>query len=193
MTKKIIGSIGVVVGLALVTFFLYLFVFQNGDSRLPAPGPAEQSPVAARPVPKLPQKAASPAPGPAAPPETVTSSAPQGVPPLSEPTTSPGMATVPTPTPPPAEQKFSLQSPLEPKDVHGLLAGRYRSYKSAKKILEKIKQQKMPAFTRKEGKYYEVWAGPFTTPEEAEQAKKSLRVALKISPKKRKLEVPVPK
>ena len=59
--------------------------------------------------------------------------------------------------------------------------------------MEKIKQQDMPAFIRKKGKYYELWAGPFSTSEEAEQGRKTLKKALKISPKMRKLEIPVPK
>jgi len=179
MTKKIIGSIGLVVGLAVVTFFLLHFLFQDEDSRRPTPDPQKQPQVAVRPAPESPQRPASPAPGPAVTPEPVTPAPPAPAPPAAEPA--------------PPEHTLAPQPPLEPKEEEGLLAGKYRSYDRAKKLMEKIKKQNIPAFVRKEGKYYEVWAGPFSTPEEAEQAKKTLKGALKISSKKRKLEIPVPK
>lgn len=179
MTKKIIGSIGLVVGLAVVTFFLLQFLFQDKDSRGPIPDSEKQPQVAVRPTPEIPQKPTSPEPGPAVPPEPVTPTPPATAPPAVEPA--------------PSEQVPAHQTPLEPKEEHGLLAGKYRSYERAKKIMEKIKKQDIPAFVRKEGKYYEVWAGPFSTPEEAGQARKTLKKALKISPKERKLEIPVPK
>ncbi|MEJ2071284.1 MAG: SPOR domain-containing protein [Syntrophobacterales bacterium] len=162
MIKKIIGSIGLVVGLAVVMFFLYLYVSQDKESRRPAPDPGKQLQVAVRPTPEIPQKPAPPAPAP----------------PTAE------------PAPP---HTFAPQPSLEPKEGHGLLAGKYRSYGRAKKLMEKIKKQNIPAFVRKEGKYYEVWAGPFSTPKETEQARKTLKKALKISAKKRELEIPVPK
>jgi cell division septation protein DedD len=84
-------------------------------------------------------------------------------------------------------------APLEPREEPGLLAGKYRRFADAKRLLAKIQKQQMPAFIRKEGNYYQVWAGPFTTPQEAEQAGKTLRTALKISPQPETLEVPVPK
>jgi cell division septation protein DedD len=73
------------------------------------------------------------------------------------------------------------------------LAGKSRSYRNAKRLLAKIQKQNIPAFIRKKGKYYQVWAGPFPTSQEAEQAKQVLRTALKVSPKREKLEMPVPK
>lgn len=179
MTKKIIGSIGLVVGLAVATFFLLHFLFQDKDAQRPAPDPKEQRQVAASPTPAIPQKPASPAPEPAVPPETVTPQPSAPAPPAAETT--------------PAEHTPASQPPLEPVEEHGLLAGKYRNYEKAKKRMEKIKKQNIPAFIRQEGKYYEVWAGPFNTPKEAEQARKTLKKALKISPKKRKLEIPVPK
>jgi cell division septation protein DedD len=179
MTKKIIGSIGLVVGLAVVAFVLYFFVFQDMDSQRPSPGPGEQPQVAVRPAPETQQKPTSPAAQPAVPPQPVTPASPAPASPAAKPA--------------PPEHTIAPQPPLEPTEEHGLLAGKYRSYKSAKKLMEKIKKKDIPAFTRKEGKYYEVWAGPFSTPEEAEQARKTLKKSLKISPKKKKLEIPVPK
>jgi cell division septation protein DedD len=179
MTKKIIGSIGLVVGLAVVAFVLYFFVFQGKDSQRPSPGPGEQAQVAVRPTPETPQKPTSPALEPAVPPKPVTPASPATAPPAAEPA--------------PPEHAITPQPTLEPKEGHGLLAGRFRTYGSANKRMEKIKKQDMPAFIRKKGKYYEVWAGPFSTPEEAKQARKTLKKALKISPKMRTFEIPVPK
>ena len=82
---------------------------------------------------------------------------------------------------------------LEPKKEQGLVVGKYRRYKDAQRLLDKIKKKHLPGFIRKEGKRYKVWVGPFATPQEAEQARKSLKTALKISPKKSEYEVPVPK
>lgn len=193
MARKIIGSIGILVGLGLATFFLYALFSNDKDSRAPSPGPSDKPQVAVQPAPEPSQPPGIPAPGPAVPSQPQGSGSLEPRPPLSESALPPAVATVPTPTPPQAEQKITAQAPLEPKQEHGLLAGRYRSYQSAQKLLEKIKQKDIPALIRKKGKYYEVWAGPFPTVEEAEQAKKSLKVTLKISPKKGTLEIPVPK
>ncbi|MFW6122751.1 MAG: SPOR domain-containing protein, partial [Thermodesulfobacteriota bacterium] len=91
-----------------------------------------------------------------------------------------------------AEPETASLGPLEPREEHGLLAGRYRGFTSAKKRMEKIKAQDLPAFVRSKGRFYEVWAGPFATTEEAQQARKSLN-AVKISAKMGKLTIPVPK
>jgi cell division septation protein DedD len=100
---------------------------------------------------------------------------------------------VPAPEPPSAEEEIPPLPAPEPTEKDGLLVRKFRCYKDAAKLLEKIKKQEIPAFIRKNGRHYEVWAGPFSEPQEAEQARKSLRAALKISPKKGKVEIPVPK
>jgi cell division septation protein DedD len=182
MDKKIIGSIGLVVGLGLAGLFLYVFLFQNGDSQPPAPSPPEQPQVAVR-----------PAPVPAVPPETATPASREPVPPVPTPSAPPAVVPVPAPEPPTAEEKIPPLPALEPTEKDGLLVRKFRRYEDAAKLLEKIKKQEIPAFIRREGKHYEVWAGPFSTPQEAEQARKSLRAALKISAQKGKLEIPVPK
>jgi len=91
---------------------------------------------------------------------------------------------------PPEEAAITTQ---EPKEGYGLLAGRFRRYRAAQRLLEKIKKQDRPGFIRKKGKYYEVWVGPFPSSQEAKKHQKSIRSSLKISAKMRKFSVPVPK
>jgi len=171
--KKIIGSIGILAGLGLAAVLVYVFVLQDLDSRPPAPAPGEEAQVAVRPEPGASTKQRSSDPGPVVFPKPAASKPAPAI-------------------PPPTGKKLDLP-PLEPTKEPGLLAGQFRTFESAKKRMEKIKKQGFPAFIRQEGKFYEVWAGPFATPEEAEKAEKSLKLALKISPKKRTLEIPVPK
>lgn len=182
MSRKILGSIGIAVGLGLA---MYYFLFQGGSFKPPVPGPPGQTPVAGSPAPQAPQP-----PGVPAPQLPVT---PEPTPPVPGPAAPPAVVPVPTPTQPPTEMTTSPSPPLEPKKEHALLAGRSSNYKDAKRLLEKIQKRQMPAVIRKEGKYYQVWAGPFPTPQEAERARKRLRAALKISPKTGKLEIPVAK
>ncbi len=82
---------------------------------------------------------------------------------------------------------------MEPKKEPGLVVGKFRHYKDAEKLLGKIKEKHLRGFIRKEGKEYEVWVGPFKTPQEAEKAGKSLKTTLKLSPQQKDYEVPVPK
>jgi cell division septation protein DedD len=209
MTRKIIGGIGVLVGLGLATFFVYLVFFPQGDNRTSAPNPGELRQVAVRPMsesspdPKIQPGSAPPQaqdPATARPTESapatsdyvaLAAKAPAaGAPVSGAPKSGDPVAAS---TPPALEIDKALQSPLEPTEKQGLLAGRYRTFASAKKRMEKIKAQGIPAFIRQEGKFYEVWAGPFATPEAAAQARKSLKAELKISAKPRKLIIPVPK
>ena len=83
--------------------------------------------------------------------------------------------------------------PLESTQEPGLLAGKFLRYKDARGLLAKIQRQQIPAFVRREGNRYGVWAGPFATTQEAEQAKKKLQMALKISSKMGTCETPVSK
>jgi len=227
MGKKIIGSIGVLVGLGLATFFLYLVLFPQGNHRLAASDPAAtqqdavsppseasresasksaDSPAAPEPMTlPAPEAATAPegAPGPEAPaaqeevPEGEAAQAEKAAPASADPLVLAARAPaagapVVESAPQPPEPEIAPLSPLEPTEKHGLLAGRYRGFASAKKRMEKIKKQDLPAFVRPKGRFYEVWAGPFATPEEADQARKSLK-AVKISAKMGKLVIPVPK
>ncbi len=185
MSKKIIGSLGLIAGLGFSMFLLYNFFISNDEMQPLAQSPPGQTPEALRPILEPPQQPKIPASLPAVP------LAPG--PPVIEMSDPPAVTTVPTPEPSPVEKELAPLPPLEPKGEHGLLAGKYHRYGEAQKVLEKINKQNLPALIRKKGKHFEVWAGPFPTSQEAEQARKSLRSAIKISSKKGKLAMPVPK
>jgi SPOR domain len=174
MIKAILGTLGILVGLGLAIYFL---VYGN-PAKAPAPQPPAQTQVAVHPAPEAPQKPVTPAPQPA---PSAGGPAPLAV--------APGAA----PEPPQVEKKFAPLPALEPKKEPGLVVGKFHHYKDAERLLDKIKKKNLPGFIRKEGKDYEVWAGPFTTPQEAEHAGKSLKTTLKLSPQQREYEVPVPK
>jgi cell division septation protein DedD len=183
MSKKILGSIGIVVGLAVAILVAYHFLSPYGFLKTHTPSTPEQHQVAVHPSSEPGQKPVATTPQPPAAPESTSPG------PAAPPAATPG----PTPEPPSAEKKVAPLPTLEPKKEHGLVVGKFRRYKDAQRLLNKIKKKNLPGFIRKEGKYYKVWVGPFATPQEAENARKSLRAALKIVPQKRDFEVPVPK
>jgi cell division septation protein DedD len=176
VSKNILGSLGLIVGLGLAAFFTYQFL---AKSDTPSPPQPFQGVIQPGPPPKA-------APVSAAPPEPTP-------PPAPEPALPPVTTPVAPPEPPPAGKEIVLTPPPGPQAEPALLAGKFRHYADARRLLAKIQKQKMPAFIRKEGKYYQVWAGPFPTPREAAQARKNLRAKLKISPRQEKVEMPVPK
>lgn len=185
MNKKILAIIGMVGGLGLALLLLLYFLTPAGEAPLPEPTPAVKPQGGGRPaLESLPPTATPDAP-PAIPAATE--------PPVVEPAPAPPPPTVPTPEPASQEPEVSPSPQPKPQAEHGLPAGRYRRYGDAKKRLARITKQNLPAFIRKNGKYFEVWAGPFATPQEAARAQKSLKASLKISAKPGKLEVPVPK
>lgn len=178
MSKKILGSLGIVAGLGLALFLGYRFLSEPSALKPSASSPPGTFQGVIRPTPDSSQK---PAPLPVASPEPApTAPGPAASPPLP-------------PGPPQAEAAAPPLTPLAPREEPGLLAGKYRRYADAKSLLAKIQKQKLPAFIRKEGHRYQVWVGPFGTPEEMARAKKNLQTALKIAPRARQLEVPVPK
>jgi cell division septation protein DedD len=181
MIRAVLGTIGILVGLGLAVYFLS----HGNPVKAPPPKPPEQTQVAVPPAPAPSQKPEVSASQPPA--------VPEPTPPATGPAAPPAAVPVPTPEPPPVEKQVAPPPPLEPKKEHGLVVGKFRRYKDAQRLLDKIKKKDLPGFIRKEGKYYKVWAGPFATPQEAEQTRKKLRAALKISPQKRDFEVPVPK
>ena len=73
------------------------------------------------------------------------------------------------------------------------MAGKFRRYKDARGLLARIQRQQVPAFIRKEGHRYGVWAGPFATNQAMEQARKKLKMALRIAPQVGTCAIPVPK
>ena len=181
MIRAILGTLGILVALGLAVYFLS----QNKPGKEPAPKPPAQTQVAVQPAPETGQKPDAPAPQPPA--------ANQPAPPAAGPVAPQAVAPSPSPAPPQVEKKMAPLPTLEPKKEQGLVVGKYRRYKDAQRLLDKIKKKNLPGFIRKEGKHYKVWVGPFATPREAERARKNLRTALKISPQKRDYEVPVPK
>jgi SPOR domain len=176
VNRKILGSLGLVAGLLLAAFVTYQFLAKPEP---PSPPQPFQGVIQPEPPPQ-------PAPVPAAPPEPTP-------PPAPEPALPPVTAPVAPPEPPPAGKESVLTPPAGAQAEPALLAGKFRRYADARRLLAKIQKQKMPAFIRKKGKYYQVWAGPFPTSQEAAQARKNLRAKLKISSRQEKVEIPVPK
>ncbi len=174
MSKKILGGIGIIAGLGLLSFLGYHYLIHAGSASSP-PGafegiirPASEAlPKPASPPPAQPQEAAPTVSGPAAPP-------------------------VVSPAPSPEKETANLPA-LEPAQEPGLLAGKFRRYKDARGLLARVQRQQVPAFIRKEGNRYGVWAGPFATNQKMEQARKKLRMALRIAPQIGTCEIPVPK
>jgi cell division protein FtsN len=182
MSKKILGSLGILAGLGLALFLGYRFLSESPALKPSASNPTGTFQGVIRPTPESPQK---PAPLPAASPEPAPAAPGPAAPPALTPPLPPG--------PPQAEAAAPPLTPLAPREEPGLLAGKYRRYADAKSLLAKIQKRKLPAFIRKEGRRYQVWVGPFGTPEEMARAKKNLQTALKISPRAEQFEVPVPK
>jgi hypothetical protein len=176
MIRAILGTLGILVAVGLAVYF-----FSHGKPGKEPASPA-QTQVA---VPATGQKPGAPAPQlPAA--NRATS-------PATGPAPLPTVVPVPAPGPPQVEKKIAPLPTLEPKKKPGLVVGKFRHYKDAQRLLDKIKKKHLPGFIRKEGKNYEVWVGPFATPQEAERAGKSLKTTLKLSSQQREYEVPVPK
>ncbi len=179
MTKKALAALSL--GAALIVFLAVMYVFYpSGAPQVSPDKPGAPSEVPYRTAPEFAGKPAQPdAPSPAAP----TTLAP------------------PTPAPPPPELKppaaQETKPPVvEPEEQFGLLVGRYRTYKEAAKIMEKVQKEGKPAFIRRDGrrpKPYSVWAGPFPSREESKLAAKTIRAKLKVAPKPEKLRQPVPK
>ena len=110
---------------------------------------------------------------------------PQPIPPQEQPATKPETE--------PGAPKATELPPLEPKEQYGLLAGRYRKYRSAAKKMAKLKKRDQPAFIRKDKGRYQVWVGPFPTKEGAEAAARLLKKKGKFRTKLQKIIIPVPK
>lgn len=193
MTKNVLVALGLVAAIILAALY---FFFSGGppfkdlekpktpeviSPAVPEPEkPGEKPTPAPPPAPSpAPAPVPSPAPAPQEPPQ------PQPVPPTEKPVTKPEAA-------PPATKEAELP-PLQPKEEYGLLAGSYRKYPDAAKMMEKLKKEGQPAVIRKEKGRYQVWVGPFSTPQETAAAAKALKGKVKIPSKIHKLVIPVPK
>ena len=187
MSKK--SLLGLAFGAGLVVFLTVLYLFYPGGA--PQVGPTKpETPgdVQYRTAPEFAGKPAPPEAG--APPAQEPPP-----PPLAKASPSPAEAPAPPEMKPPAAQELP-PPPSKPEEHYGLLVGRYRTYKEASKVLEKLKKKDKPGFVRHDGrqrKPYAVWAGPFPTQQESQVAAKSIKKQLKVSPKPEKLQLPVPK
>lgn len=147
-------------------------------------------------------------------PTAVTTPGPPGAtaPAKPEPPAAPA-ATQPAPHEPPAalptepggppkglapgpEPKVTVLPPQEGKEKYGILAGSYKKYRDAAKLLARLKKEEKPAFIQRDPRNlsrYQVWLGPFSSQSEAEDAAKSLKAVLKKPLKIEPIENPVPK
>ncbi len=183
MTKKVLIALGLV---AAIIILVVLYYFYSGGPPSPGPEKPKEPAVKTQAAPEPKEKPApAPTPAPAPPPSPAPQEQPQPVPPPGKPLTKPEAA--------PRAPKEAVLPPLEPKEEYGLLAGSYRKYTDANKMMEKLKKQGQPAFIRRDKGRYQVWVGPFPTPKEAEAAAKSLKGKVKIPSKIHKLVIPVPK
>jgi cell division protein FtsN len=171
MNKNLSRGLAVVAILIVLAVVLY-YLFAGGPGKTgPSPATAPGSPAATAPGKPEPPAAATPAPPiePAGPPK-------EG---------APG-----------PEPKVTVLPPLEASQRYGILAGSYKKYRDAEKMLAKLKKAGKPAFIQRDPRdlnRYQVWLGPFTSQSEAEDTAKSLGAALKKPLKIELIENPVPK
>jgi len=167
---------GLVVGTILIVLLVVLYIFSRGGPPKtgPSPGPAPGAPIATAPA--RPEPPAAPAP------------------------TPPGPAIEPAGPPkevaPSPEPIVTVLPPLEESQRYGILAGSYKKYQDADKLLARLKKEGKPAFIQRDPRdinLYQVWLGPFSSQSEAEDAAKSLRAVLKKPLKIEPIENPVPK
>jgi cell division septation protein DedD len=96
---------------------------------------------------------------------------------------------------PPTAKEHPL-APLKEERQYGLLMGTFPNFRSAEKMLGKVRKQDKQGFIRRtpgKKKGFQMIAGPFSSKREAEVAAKSLKTKLHVSPKLVKLINPVPK
>lgn len=166
-------SRGLAVAAILIVLLVGLYYLSTGG-----PGKTGPSPVTAP---------ASPAATAPARPEPPATSAPA----LPIEPAGPPMGVAPTPEP-----RVTVLPPLEASQRFGILAGSFKKYQAAEKMLARLKKQGKPAFIQRDPRdlnLYQVWLGPFPSQSEAEDAAKSLRAVLKKPFKIEAIENPVPK
>jgi cell division protein FtsN len=198
MTNR--GVVGLLLVAAIIILFLLLYLFYpQGPSTVgpEKPGEPAKKSAAAPEVKVKPGEKPGPAPGPTpalAPALPAPAPPPQEKPqPVPPPPSAPPEKPLTKPEPAPAAPKEPELPALQPKKEYGLLAGSYRKYAGANKLLGKIKKQGQEAFIRRHRGKYQVWVGPFATPGEAKAAAKALNKKIKIPSKTHQLTVPVPK
>jgi cell division protein FtsN len=175
-TLRGLGAAAILIILAVVLYYLFTgSTPKTGPSAVTAPGPTTATaPVkpelpAAGLAQSLPQEPAAPAIEPGGPPKGG----------------SPG-----------PEPHVTVPPPLESKEHYGILGGSFAKYPDAARLLAKLKKQGKPAFVQRDPRNinrYQVWLGPFSSQNEAQEAAKSLRATLKKPLKIEPIENPVPK
>ena len=177
MNKKVLVLLGLIAAIIILLVFHFFF---SGSPTSKGPGQPQEPAKKSVTAPESKEK-----PGPTAPAAPAPQAQPQPTPPPEKPVTKPEPA---PPTPP-----ETALPPLEPKEAYGVLAGSYRNYVDALKLLEKLQKQGKEVFIRRDKDKYQVWVGPFHTSKEAAETAKSLQGKTKISPKIEKIIIPVPK
>lgn len=200
MNKKFLVALGVMV--AIIIFLVFSLYF-SGDYPFTGPGlpkkptvktqatpePKEKPAPTTAPAPTpAPKPAQAPAPKPAPAPATQAPPTPPPAPPAAPPEKPLTKPEATAPGPPKTELP-----PLQPTEEYGLLVGRYRSYRSAGKKMEKLKKKDLPAFIRRDKGRYQVWVGPFATRQEARKAAKTIKAKRRRPPRIQKITIPIPK
>lgn len=190
MTKKVLVALGFV---AAIIILLLLYFFSTRDQQFKGPEPpqkpAEKSRITPEPKEK-PAPAPVPAPTTPPPPAPAPQEPPQPLP--TPPVTPPEKPATKAEAPPPTPQDTELPPP-EATEKYGFLAGSYRKFTDAAKKMEKLKKQGLPAFIRRDKGRYQVWAGPFSSRQEARKAAEAIKGKTRRPPKIQKLQIPVPK
>jgi cell division septation protein DedD len=188
MNKKTVGGLVILVGLVIIIGLL-LWRIHSGIS--PHPGPGAGTATAPAPVPPAPATVTpTPTPAPGAPPAPgakVPPAAPLGSKPGSLKGTAPGGEVSP-----PAPNIITFP-PSKPEAQYGFLKNTYRRYRDADRMVKRLRKQGKTAFMRRKNGRFQVWVGPFASPEEAEAAAKSLRGRHQKIPKIERIENPIPK
>lgn len=182
MKKNATLGAAILVVMIIVTVVLWRVYF--GGPPQVGPGPMAVSKATVAPAAPVTPPAATPEAKSAAQPEPPTA------PPIKvEP--SPGVAPLQEPGPP-----ITIPPPLPMKEHYGILAGEYRNYRDAAKMLAKLKKQGKPAFVQRDPKNperFQVWLGPFSSQDEARATEKDMQAMLKKPLKIEQIENPVPK
>jgi len=177
--------------LALVLLIILLLALYHFMGIRTAPAPTAK-------LAEKPQALAGVSEAPGVPPPLAAPMAPTPGPPPAQP--GKGVATpeaIPPKTaaiPPPAKEQ--PLAPLEEERKYGLSVGTFPNFRSAEKMLEKLRKQGNEGFIRRtpgKKKGYQVIAGPFSTKGEAEAAAKSLKTKLHVAPKLETIIIPVSK
>ncbi len=192
MRNKGIAAVIALVILAGAGLILYYYLSRGQVVRKPATLPSALAPA---------PQAEEPAPSPAkihkiTPAETPAQvpPAPDVQPPLKE-GPPPSLTTPAPPALPPAASTMKVPPTAEAKE-YAVLVGTFRSYRSARKIRDKLQQQGIPAYTRLPAggtRVHQVWAGPFETMAQAREASRKIRAKLGKSVQVRKVRVLPPK